>query len=184
MALKEISLSSLVDMLDETQSEYADFFRPMLGYEAVLKLYDGIGDDVEPLLVEIEDETGFEFPSDLVAFYMCSNGGMFGDMELFPITNDKSVENNLHTLNVLNKSLKEEIGLDNKTILIGKYLFGDNYVTCTLKDDGEYSYQLWDSAKKAIAMEFEFLAQLVALEVSYVTDYDGLMEFANSSEEE
>lgn len=183
MALKEISLSSLVDVLDQAESEYADFFRPMLGYEAVLTLYDGIDDNVEPQIKEIEDETGFEFPPDLISFYMCSNGGEFGDLELFPLTTDKTIENNFHKLNVIDKSLKESIGLDKKTLLVGKYLEGDNYVTCVLKDDGIYSYQLYDSKKQKVIMEFEYLVQLIALEISYVTDYDGLIEFANSSEE-
>lgn len=182
MALKEISLSSLVDVLDQAESDYADFFRPMLGYEAVLKLYDGIDDNVESQLLEVEDETGFEFPPDLIAFYMCSNGGEYGDLELFPITNDKSVENNIHKLNVIDTSIKESIGLDKKTLLVGKYLEGSNYVTCVLKDDGVYSYQLYDSSKQKVIMEFEYLVQLIALEVSYVTDYDGLVEFANSGE--
>jgi hypothetical protein len=172
MALKEIYLTSLVDALDELKSEYADFFRPMLGYEAVLKLYEGIEDNVEPLLVEIEDETGYEFPPDLISFYMCSNGGEFGDLELFPITSDKDVENDIHRLNVTNKSLKEDLGLDTKTLLIGKYMDSDIYVTCVLKDDGVYSYQLYDAKKKKVTMEFEYLVQLVALEVSYVTDYE------------
>ena len=182
MALKEISLTSLVDMLDESESEYADFFRPMLGYEAILKLYDGIEDEIEPQLVEIEDETGYEFPPDLISFYMCSNGGVFGDLELFPLTNDKSVENTIHKLNVIDTSLKESLDLNRKTLLVGKYLDGDTYVICVLKDDGVYSYQLWDAEKKKVTMEFEYLVQIVALEVSYVADYDGLVDFSNSTE--
>lgn len=182
MALREINLSSLVDLLDEEKSEYADFFRPMLGYEAVLTLYDGIEDNVESLIVEIEDETGYEFPSDLVSFYMCTNGGKFGDLTLFPITNDKNIKEDIHKLNVLDKSLKEQMGLDNKTLLIGKYENSSNYVTCSLNDDDVYTYQLWNSAKKSVAMEFELLIQLIALEVSYVTDYEGLMDFVNSDE--
>jgi len=31
-------------------------------------------------------------------------------------------------------------------------------------------------------MEFEYIVQLVALEISYVADYDGLMDFANSKD--
>ena len=182
MALKEISLSSLVDMLDATESEYADFFRPMLGYEAVLKLYDGIEDDVEPQLVEIEDETGYEFPPDLISFYMCSNGGVFGDLQLYPLTNDKSVENTILKVNVLDTSLKDSINLGRKTLLVGKYLDGETYLTCILKDDGVYSYQLWDAQKGKVTMEFEYLVQIVALEVSYVADYDGLIDFTKSEE--
>jgi hypothetical protein len=182
MALKEISLTGLVDMLDEMESEYADFFRPMLGYEAILTLYDGIADDVESQLVEIEDETGYEFPPDLVAFYMCSNGGVFGDLKLFPLTNDKSVENTIHKHNVIDLSLKESIGLDKKDLLIGHYPDVDNYVFCSLKDDGDYTYKLWDSNKKKVIMEFEYLIQIVALEVSYVADYDGFTDFINSKE--
>ena len=176
MALKEISLSSLVDVLDEVESDYADFFRPMLGYESILNLYDGIDDNVEPQLIEIEDETGYEIPSDLLSFYMCTNGGKFGELELFPITNDSSVENNLLKLNVIDQSLKESIGLTKKDLLVGKYLVGNNYVVCVLKDDGVYSYEIWDPKKKKIVMEFEYLIQLVALEVSYVTDNDDFSE--------
>lgn len=182
MALKEIKLSNLVDILDEDESEFADFFRPMLGYEAVLKLYEGIDDEVEPLLGEIEDELGFEFPYDLVNFYMCTNGGIFGDVRLFPITKDPSVEENIHRLNVVNTSLKEELGLENNTLLVGKYDEDDNYVLCVLKDDGVYSYQLWDSSKHKVMMEFEYIIQLVALEVSYATDPDSLIDFANSKD--
>ena len=182
MALKKISLSGLVDVLDETQSEFADFFRPMLGYEAVLELYDGIDDSVEQLLIEIEDESGFEFPSDLVDFYICTNGGSFADLRLFPLTTDKSVDFNIHTLNVIDTSLKESIGLDKKSLLVGRYVSDNNYVICTLKDDGTYTYQLWDSIKQKVVMEFEYLIQLVALEVSYATDPDSLIEFANSKD--
>lgn len=183
MALKEITLSSLVDLLDENKSEYADFFRPMLGYEAILRLHDAISDDIEPLLVEIEDETGYEFPSDLIEFYMCTNGGEFGDLELFPITNDKSIENNIHRLNVLDKSLKKSMGLSDDILLVGKYMEGNNYVICQLNEDGVYEYQLWDSVKQTTAMTFEYLIQLVALEVSYVTDYDGLVDLSTTKEE-
>ena len=182
MALKKISLSGLVDLLDSTGSEFADFFRPMLGYEAVLKLYDGIDDSVEPLLVEIEDELGFEFPSDLINFYMCTNGGVFGDLQLFPLTTDKSAENNIHRLNVIETSLKESLEISKDTLLIGKYLNNEDYVVCVLKDDGVYSYQLWNSKKNAVMMEFEYLIQLVALEVSYATDPDNLISFANSED--
>lgn len=181
MALKEIKLVDLIDYLDEEKSEYADFFRPMLGYEAVLTFYEGIDDSMEPSANEIEDETGFQIPPDLIAYYLCTNGGEFGDLQLFPLV-DKGAENTIHRLNVLDKSLKESIGLDNSSLLIGKYTFGDNYLTCTI-EDGTYSYHLWDSAKKEVTMSFEYLVQLVALEVSYVTDYDGFMDFANSEEE-
>ena len=176
MALKRIELSDLVDFLDDTQSEYADFFRPMLGYEAALKLYDGIEDDVEPLLTELEDELGFEFPSDLIEFYLCTNGGEFADLELFPLTKDSSIENSIHRLNVINTDLKESIGLDRTTLLIGKYVTDDNYLTCVLKEGKVYSYQLWNATKQQVIMEFEYLIQLIALEISYATDPDSLMD--------
>lgn len=179
MALKEISLSSLIDTLDETESEFADFFRPMLGYDAVLTLYEGINDDVEQLLVEVEDETGFEFPGDMISFYMCTNGGVFGDLKLYSIDEDKTIENNIHTINVTNKTLKESIGLDNSSILIGEYLNSDMYVTCTLNSDNEYTYQIWDSIKKTVAMQFEYLIQIIALEISYATDYEGFTKIVN-----
>lgn len=183
MALTEINLTSLVDVLDEAKSEYADFFRPMLGYDAILKLYEGIEDDVESLLVEIEDETGYEFPSDLIELYMCTNGGEFGDLELFPITTDKDVENNIHKYNVIDKSIKESIGLSDRELLVGKYIGGNNYVICRLNEENVYEYQLWDSHKKETVMTFEFLIQLIALEISYITDYDGLVDLAANSEE-
>ena len=179
MALKKISLSGLVDALDETESEFADFFRPMLGYEAVLTLYDGIDDVSVPLITEIEDELGFEFPSDLINFYMCTNGGKFGDLQLFPLTTDKSAEYSMHRYNVLDSSLKESLNLDKNVLLVGKYSTGNNCVICRLNKDKVYTYQLWDSAKRKVLMEFDYLIQLVALEVSYVTDPDSLIEFAN-----
>lgn len=179
MALKKISLSKLVDALDDTQSEFADFFRPMLGYEAVLTLYDGIDDNYVPLITEIEDELGFEFPSDLINFYMCTNGGTFGDLKLFPLTTDKSVEFSMHKLNVLDSSLKESLNLERNVLLVGKYNSDNNYVLCKLNKDGVYTYQLWDSVKQKVLMEFEYLIQLVALEVSYATDPDSLIDFAN-----
>ena len=184
MALVEIELTDLVDALDETGSEYAAFFRPMLGYEAVLKLYLGITDDAEPLLVEIEDESSFEFPPDLVSFYMCTNGGEFGDLELYPLTTDASVTNSLHKLNVIDKSFKESIGLDNKTLLIGGYPDDpDTYITCKLNPDGSFAYQMYDATKKKAKMEFEYIIQLVALEVNYVTDYDALVDYSNGKGE-
>jgi len=182
MALREIKLEDLVDALDELESEYADFFRPMLGYEAILKLYEGVDDNMEDLVVEIEDETGFEFPADLIGLYICTNGGSFGELDLFPLSADSSVENTIHKLNVLNKSLKESIGVDNSTLLVGQYANTNTYVTCNLTKDGIYSYKLWDAQKRAVTMEFEYIVQLVALEISYVADYDGLMDFANSKD--
>lgn len=182
MALKEISLTSLVEALDDEKSDYADFFRPMLGYDAILTLYDGIQDDIEPLLVEIEDETGYEFPPDLISFYICTNGGVFGDLELFPISKDSSLPYEIHRLNAIDKSLKESLGLDKKTLLVGKYTDAETYVICTLKEDGVYAYQIWDGRSKSVNMEFEYLVQLVALEVAYVADNDGFMEFANKEE--
>ena len=183
MAMQEIELTDLVEALEETKNDYADFFRPMLGYEAILKLYLGITDDVEPLLVEIEDETGYEFPPDIISFYLCSNGGEFGDLELYPITTDPQFPNNLHRLNVTDKSLKESIGLDNKTLLVGGYPNDDTtYVTCKLNSDGTYKYQLYDGSKQKVKMEFDYILQLVALEINYITDYDELVEYANSKE--
>jgi hypothetical protein len=183
MALQEIELMDLVDALDEINSEYSAFFRPMLGYEAILKLYLGITDADETLLIEIEDETAYEFPPDLVSFYICTNGGIFGDLELYPLTTDTSV-NSLHRLNVIDKSLKESIGLDNKTLLIGGYPDDPNtYITCKLNKDGTYVYQMYDAAKQKVRMEFEYIIQLVALEVNYVTDYDELVEYANGKGE-
>ena len=176
MARKEIKLSDLVDALDSIESEYADFFRPMLGYEAVLKLYEGIEDSDETLINELEDETSFEFPPDLIAFYMNTNGGVFGDLELYPLA-DKNNENTIHKLNVLSKDLKRSIGLDDSSILVGKYTFNDNYVIVKL-EDGKYVYQLYDGKAQEPKMNFEYLVQLVALEVSYVTDYDGFMNYS------
>lgn len=177
MALEKIELIDLVEGLEMAESDYANFFRPMLGYEAVLKLYLGIDDSVEPLIGEVEDETGFEFPPDVIEFYMATNGGTFGDLELYPFY-DKDTENTIHRLNVLDKSLKESIGLDNSSLLIGKYKFNENYIVVKI-EDGEYVYKLWDGETKTTKMNFEFLLQLVALEVSYVTDYDGFMDIAN-----
>ena len=101
----------------------------------------------------------------------------FGDLELYPFY-DKDTENTIHRLNVLDKSLKESIGLDNSSLLIGKYKFNENYIVVKI-EDGEYVYKLWDGETKTTKMNFEFLLQLVALEVSYVTDYDGFMDIAN-----
>ena len=183
MAMQEIELMDLVDALDECESDYADFFRPMLGYEAILKLHLGITDNDEPLIVEIEDETSFEFPPDLVSFYICSNGGEFGDLELYPLTNDPTVTNSIHRLNVLDKSLKESIGLDSKTLLVGGYPQDpDTYVTCKLNSDGTYAYQLYDAKNHKVKMEFEYIVQLIALEINYITDYDELVDYANSEE--
>lgn len=184
MALQEIELMDLVEALDEIQSDYSAFFRPMLGYEAILKLYLGITDDAEPLIVEIEDESSYEFPPDLVSFYICTNGGQFGDLELYPITSDPNVEYSLHRLNVIDKNLKESIGLDNKTLLVGGYPDDpDTYITCKLNSDGTYKYQIYDAVKKSAKMEFEYIIQLVALEVNYVTDYDNLVDYANGNGE-
>ncbi len=184
MALKRIELSDLVDLLDEAESDFANFFRPMLGFEALLKLYDGACDYEEPLVTEIEDETGCQFPTDLLAFYMCTNGGTFADLDLFPITTDPSVPENIHRLNVIDKSLKHEIGLSNETLLIGKYAFGNNYVTCDIDDEGIFVYHLWDGKKKEVTMDFHYIVELVGLEISYVTDYDNFVEYMNSPDEE
>jgi len=184
MEMQEIELVDLVDALDEAKNDYADFFRPMLGYEAILTLYLGITDEVESLLVEIEDETGYEFPPDLVSFYVCSNGGEFGDLDLYPITTDPEFTTNIHRLNVTDKSLKESIGLDNKTLLIGGYPEDDTtYVTCKLNSDGSYKYQLYDATKQKVKMEFDYILQLVALEINYITDYDELVDYANDQGE-
>lgn len=183
MALREIDLTSLVEELDNIKSDYADFFRPMMGYDALLTLYEGIEDSVEPLLVEIEDETSYEFPADLISFYVCTNGGIYGDLELYPISHDSTLTKEIHKLNVTNKELKESIGLDTKSLLIGQYNDNATYVICTLNDDGVYTYQIWDSRTKAPTMEFEYLVQLVALEVAYVADNDGFTEFANRKED-
>ena len=182
MALKEMNLTTLVEALDEVQSDYADFFRPMMGYDALITLYEGIEDTTESLLVEVEDETGYEFPPDLVSFYVCTNGGIFGDLVLYPITTKADEVNEIHRLNVIDKSFKESIGLDKKSLLIGQYTDNSTYLICTLKDDGTYAYQIWDSRTKAPSMEFEYLVQLVALEVAYVADNDGFMEFANKED--
>ena len=173
MALKEIRLEALVEALDEQESEYADFFRPMLGYEALITLHMGMDDSLEPLISEIEDETLYEFPGDLLAFYLCTNGGSFGDLDLFPVTNDPDEKYSIHTLNVIDKEPKTALGIDNKTLLIGQFRNTDVYVTCKLNDEGVYTYQLWDSQKKAVTMEFEYLIQIVALEMDYATDFDG-----------
>ena len=181
MALKTIDLSNLVDTLDAQESDFADFFRPMLGYDAVLTLYEGINDDYHPLILEIEDETGFEFPGDVIAFYMCTNGGVFGELELYPISSDSSLEYDIHRNNVTNKELKISLGLNPNVLLLGKYIDSDTYVIGFLNDDKVYTYALWDSKKKAITMEFEYLIQLVALEISYNIDNEGFMDLVKES---
>ena len=183
MALEEIQLSDLVDELDEEQNDYANFFRPMLGYDAFLTLYEGIDDSFEPLLAEVEDEVGYEFPPDLIALYICSNGGKYGGMTLFPLTNDKDVSETINKLNVFDKSLKASLGLNNATLLLGRYGNLTNYVICYLKDEDTYSYAVYNGEKKEIRMEFESIAELVALEVSYVADYDGFMDYINKGKE-
>ena len=71
----------------------------------------------------------------------------------------------------------ESIGLDNKTLLIGGYPDDPNtYITCKLNKDGTYVYQMYDAAKQKVRMEFEYIIQLVALEVSYIADYDGITD--------
>lgn len=181
MALKSITLTEMVDKLDNEGSEYADFFRPTLGYDALFKLYEGINDSCESLLSEIEDETGYQFPTDVIELYMCSNGGYFADIELFPISNDSSLENDVHRLNVFNKELKESIGLNNSTILFGRYIDSKTYIICSLNEDNVYQYSLWDGIKQETTITVEYLIQLLALEISYNIDNEGFMELINSS---
>lgn len=181
MARNKISLTELVDQLDEQQSIFANFFRPMLGYDALLELYEGIDDGCEKLISEIEDETGYQFPEDVIAFYLCTNGGVFGDIELFPISTDSKLENEINKLNVYQTDLKESIGLDRTTILLGKYIDTDTYIICNLNDDGVYQYSMWDANARKTTISLEYLIQLLALEISYNIDNEDFVNAVDSS---
>ena len=101
----------------------------------------------------------------------------FANLDLFPLY-DKDTENTIHKHNVINKDLKESIGLDNNSLLIGHYVESDNYLIVKMID-GEYTYQIYDGESKSAKMNFEFVLEIVALEISYASEYDEFMEIIN-----
>ena len=152
MNLNEISLTELLSRTSGTS--YFPTFAKLIGRKDVL-LYDGINDEDYYLLEEIEQELGYALPSHYLNLLGVVNGGHFFDMDIFSLT-DKEYPNSLYARNFLS-NIRNELGLDDSELIIGKY---ENYVLYVDCEDLDGSYVLMDIRNQE-KIEFENFNALI-----------------------
>ena len=97
--MEKMELQQIIDVCEESESQYIKLYRPLLGYEDGIQLYRGIDDSMEETLNEIEGRVGFACTADCLQLYLLSNGGKYFDVTLYPLTNDKADKNGLYAKN-------------------------------------------------------------------------------------
>lgn len=146
MNLNEMSLTELLSKTSGTS--YFPTFAKLIGKKDVL-LYEGITDDEYDLLEELEKELGYSLPSHYLELLGYVNGGHFFDMDIFSVA-DKSYINSLYARNFLS-NIRNELGLNESDLIIGKY---ENYVLYIDCEDLDGSYVLMDIRNQE-KIEFE-----------------------------
>lgn len=146
MNLNEMSLTELLSKTSGTS--YFPTFAKLIGKKDVL-LYEGITDDQYDLLEELEKELGYSLPSHYLELLGYVNGGHFFDMDIFSVA-DKSYINSLYARNFLS-NIRNELGLNESDLIIGKY---ENYVLYIDCEDLDGSYVLMDIRNQE-KIEFE-----------------------------
>lgn len=141
MELKEITLAQLLN--DTVGTDYFVTFAKLIGHGSDSVLYEGITDENLYLLEELEMTLGYEIPSNYIEFLNHLNGGHFFKMDLFSLM-DKEYYNSLYNRNFIN-SIREELGLEESVLIIGKK---ENHILCIDCDDPDGSYILMDVKNK------------------------------------
>lgn len=152
MHLNEMSLTELLNRTSGTS--YFPTFAKLIGKKDIL-LYEGITDNEYDLLEEIEKELGYSLPSHYLELLGYINGGHFFDMDIFSVA-DKSYVNSLYARNFLS-NIREELELNESSLIIGKY---DSYVLYVDCEDLDGSYVLMDIRNQE-KIEFESFNALI-----------------------
>ena len=152
MELEEISLAELLNSTSGT--EYFATFAKLIGKSKDAIFFDGIDDDSDYLLEELENELGYELPSHYLDFLGYLNGGKFLNMDLFSLA-DKEYPNSLYGRNFLS-NIRKEIDIEDSSLIIGKY---NSYIMCVGCGEDD-SYALMDIRNNEI-IKFETFNALV-----------------------
>lgn len=165
--MEKIELQEIIEACEQTESEYIQLYRPLLGYEDEISLNRGIDDSLEDVLNEIEAKVGIEFPSDFLQIYLLSNGGKYFDINLYPLTNDKSDKKGLYAVN-FDDNLRKEYGIPKDVLILGESADGE-YITVGIDEEGYYAYCTWDKETKEIGMDYTSLVEVLMYEIDYYT---------------
>lgn len=165
--MDKIELQEIIDVCEETNSEYLKLYRPLLGYEDEVSFNMGIDDRLEETLNEIEAKVGIEFPADFLQIYLISNGGKYFDVNLYYLTADKKDENGLYYKNV-SSDLREMYDIPEGTIIIGEN--GENQlILIGIDEEGYYFYCTWDKETRSMDIDYGYLLELLMYEIDYHT---------------
>lgn len=166
--MEKIELQEVIDTCEEAESDYIKLYRPLLGYEDNIQLYRGIDDSLQEILEEIEGRVGLALPADLIELYLISNGGKYFDITLYHLTDDKNDINGLYYKN-LQDDLREKYDIPQEKIIVGENTDG-HLIVVGLDEEGYYTYFLLEKETKEITMAFDYLIEILALEINYHTD--------------
>lgn len=153
MELKEISLAQLLNSTSGT--DYFAIFAKLIGHSQGAIFYDGISDEDYYLLEELENEMGYELPSNYLEFLRYLNGGHFLNVDLFSLA-EKEYPNSLYARNFYS-DIHKELDLDSNVLIIGKF---ENYILYVDCEDFDGTYVLMDIRNKE-KVEFESISALV-----------------------
>lgn len=153
MELKEISLAQLLNNTSGT--DYFVTFAKLIGHSENAIFYDGITDDEYYLLEELEKRLGYELPSHYLDFLSYLNGGKFLNIDLFSLA-IKEYPNSLYFRNFAS-DIREELGLEESVLIIGKFENYIMYIDC-VEADGTYTLMDIRNNEK---IEFESFNALV-----------------------
>ena len=153
MELKEISLAQLLNSTSGT--EYFVTFAKLIGHSADSVFFEGITDDDFYLLEELENQLGYEVPSNYMDFLGHLNGGHFLNIDFFSLAK-KEYLNSLYNRNFIN-TIRSQLDIEDNVLIIGKSENYIMYVDC-LDPDGVYT--LMDIRNKE-KIEFESFNSLI-----------------------
>lgn len=153
MPLKEISLAQVLEKT--SGSSYFTAFVQMVGKANELTFYEGIDENYQPLVEEIEQKMRMEISKNYLEFLTITNGGHIAGMKLFSL-DDKSNLDSLYHRNFV-ADVRKKIKLPDNVLIIGEYNGG---LICFQSEDDEGSFVLMDVLNKE-KLEFAFLEDLI-----------------------
>ena len=165
--MKKIDVQEIIDACEEVKSDYIQLYRPLLGYEDEVELYEGIDDSLQEPLEEIESKVGLAFPADFLQVYLLSNGGKYFDVTLYSLTSDKDDVNGLYYKN-FDQSMREQYNIPNEVLVVGETVDGE-FILIGLDDEDYYTCFTWNKESKNATYAYDYLLELLIGEIDYHT---------------
>lgn len=154
MALKEISLAQVLEKTSGTA--YFSAFVQLVGKTSELVLYEGINQEQEYLIEQLENNLTTRISTNYLEFLKITNGGHVAGMNLFSL----DTEDNLDSLYYRNfkTDVRKKIKLSSDLLIIGEY---DGGIICFQgEEDDDGSFMLMDIHNKE-KLEFAFFEDLI-----------------------